>query len=128
MFLSSPMLLEQPCKFSTHILSDVERICDKIAFLHNREIALQGTLEEVKGMRGGTGLEIEFCKPEEAEHFQSLYTVGRRESALKIIYEKKTEQDMMKMMGALVVNHIAVQRMEMLEPNLEDLFMEVVGK
>ena len=34
----------------------------------------------------------------------------------------------MKMMGALVENHIAVQRMEMLEPNLEDLFMEVVSR
>ena len=52
--------------FSTHILSDVERICDQIAFLHNGEIALQGTLEEVKGVRGGNGLEIEFCKPEDA--------------------------------------------------------------
>ena len=114
--------------FSTHILSDVERICDKIAFLHNGEIALQGTLEEVKGVRGGNGLEIEFCKPEDAEHFQSLYAGGSWESALKLLYEKKTEQDMMEMMRILVENHILVQRMEMLEPNLEDLFMEVVGR
>lgn len=114
--------------FSTHILSDVERICDKIAFLHNGEIALQGTLEEVTGVRGGTGLEIEFCKPEDAENFQSLYEGGSRENALRLLYEKKTEQDMMEMMRILVENHILVQRMEMLEPNLEDLFMEVVGK
>lgn len=114
--------------FSTHILSDVERICDKIAFLHNGEIALQGTLEEVKGVRGGTGLEMEFYKPEEAEHFQSLYKGGKRESSIKLLYEKKTEQDMMEMMQILVENHILVQRMEMLEPNLEDLFMEVVGR
>lgn len=114
--------------FSTHILSDVERICDKIAFLHNGEIALQGTLEEVKGVRGGTGLEIEFCKPKEAEYFQSLYTGGRRESSLKLIYDKKTEDDMLEIMHILVEKHIQVQKIEMLEPNLEDLFMEVVGK
>ena len=106
----------------------MERICDQIAFLHNGQIALQGTLEEVKGVRGGTSLEIEFCKPEDAGHFQSLYADGSRESALKLRYEKKTEQDMMEMMRILVENHIAVQRMEMLEPNLEDLFMEVVGR
>ena len=47
---------------------------------------------------------------------------------LKLLYEKKTEQDMMKMMRILVENDICVQRMEMLEPNLEDLFMEVVSR
>lgn len=114
--------------FSTHILSDVERICDQIAFLHNGEIALQGTLEEVKGVRGGSGLEIEFCKPEEASRFRNLYPGGSQENALKLLYEKKTEQDMMKMMRILVENDICVQRMEMLEPNLEDLFMEVVSR
>ena len=31
--------------FSTHILSDVERICDRIAFLHEGKVALSGTLE-----------------------------------------------------------------------------------
>ena len=114
--------------FSTHILSDVERICDQIAFLHNGKIALQGTLEEVKGVRGGNGLEIEFCKPQDVQQFQSLYAVGKQESALKLLYEKKTEQDMMKIMGILVEHQIVVQRMELLEPNLEDLFMEVVGR
>ncbi|MBR4026224.1 MAG: ABC transporter ATP-binding protein, partial [Lachnospiraceae bacterium] len=34
--------------FSTHILSDVERICDNIAFLHNGKIVLNGSLEEIK--------------------------------------------------------------------------------
>lgn len=96
--------------------------------LHNGKIALQGTLEEVKGVRGGNGLEIEFCKPQDVQQFQSLYAVGKQESALKLLYEKKTEQDMMKIMGILVEHQIVVQRMELLEPNLEDLFMEVVGR
>ena len=113
--------------FSTHILSDVERICDQIAFLHNGEIALQGTLEEVRGVRGGTGLEIEFYRPEDADLFFNKYAGGIRENAVKLLYEKKAEQDMIKMMQILVQNEISVQRMEMLEPNLEDMFMEVVG-
>lgn len=114
--------------FSTHILSDVERICDNIAFLHNGEIALQGTLEEVKSARGGSGLEIEFCKPQDADRFLSLCGDANRENTLKLLYEKKTEKDMMEMMQILIKNHIHIQRIEMLEPNLEDLFMEVVGR
>ena len=34
--------------FSTHILSDVERICTDVAFLHKGRICRQGTLSEVR--------------------------------------------------------------------------------
>jgi ABC-2 type transport system ATP-binding protein len=34
--------------FSTHILSDVERVCDRIALLHKGCTVLNGTLEEIK--------------------------------------------------------------------------------
>ena len=53
--------------FSTHILSDVERICDEIALLHNGRTALQGTLEEIKNKRKGTGFDMEFFNPQDAD-------------------------------------------------------------
>ncbi len=116
--------------FSTHILSDVERICDRIAFLHNGEIALQGTLEEVKHMHSGSGLELEFYSAEDAVRFQKLYENKNfnDNQKLKLQYEKKTEKDMLEIMNLLATNSINVQRIERLEPNLEDLFMEVVSK
>ncbi|MBQ9984126.1 MAG: ABC transporter ATP-binding protein [Lachnospiraceae bacterium] len=114
--------------FSTHILSDVERICDKIAFLHAGKIALTGTLEEVKNVRGGAGLEIDFCCPEDAERFGTICEDAKFLSGSKLLYEKRTEQDMKAMMRILVEQDISIQRMEMLEPNLEDLFMEVVNQ
>ncbi len=112
--------------FSTHILSDVERICDEIAFLHNGKIALWGTLEEIKGIRKGTGLEIEFFKPEDADRFAAKYPEGKRTGKVKLIYDEKTEQDMISIMQILVQNDISIQRIEMMEPTLEALFMEVV--
>lgn len=112
--------------FSTHILSDVERICDEIAFLHNGKIALWGTLEEIKGIRKGTGLEIEFFKTEDADRFAVKYPEGKRTGKVKLVYDEKTEQDMINIMQILVQNDISIQRIEMLEPTLEALFMEVV--
>ena len=35
--------------FSTHILSDVERICDQIGILDGGRLVLEGALEEVRG-------------------------------------------------------------------------------
>ena len=40
--------------FSTHILSDVEHICDEMALLDNGKIVMKGTIEEVKKKRRGT--------------------------------------------------------------------------
>lgn len=112
--------------FSTHILSDVERICDEVAFLHNGKIALKGTMEEIKKIRKGTGLEIEFKNPGNVALFAEKYPGGKRIGDVKLVFDRSTEQDMINIMQLLVQNHIAIQRIEMLEPTLEDLFMEVV--
>lgn len=114
--------------FSTHILSDVERICDEIAFLNNGKIALRGTMEEVKSIRKGTGLEIEFYQPSDAERFAEKCIGGKRTGGTKLFYDKKEEKDMVGIMQLLVQNNISVQRIELLEPTLEALFMEVVSK
>lgn len=114
--------------FSTHILSDVERICDNIAFLHDGKIALHGSLEQIKGTHVRTGLEIDFYQPKDAQKFSQLYTNGTFVNNIKIRYEKKDEKDVIKLMKLLVEHEIPIQKMELLEPNLEDLFLEVVGK
>jgi ABC-2 type transport system ATP-binding protein len=44
---------------SSHILSDVERLCDRVAILGAGRLAAAGTLEEVLGKRGSFTLEIE---------------------------------------------------------------------
>lgn len=114
--------------FSTHILSDVERICDNIAFLHGGRIVLQGTFDEIKSNHKGTDMEIEFTKAEDIARFSCVYMEGKPISATKVLYEKKSESDMLEIMSILAENGICVQRIERLEPTLEDLFVEVAGK
>ena len=45
--------------FSTHILSDVERICDHVALLNDGYIAVGGTLSEIKALHSHDSLLIE---------------------------------------------------------------------
>ena len=114
--------------FSTHILSDVERICDEIAFLHNGSVALHGTLDEIKHMHKNSGFNVEFYRLEDAALFIKKFPQGKQIGATGLLYEGKTEEDMIDAMRFLVENKISMQRIEMLEPTLETLFMEVVGK
>ncbi len=46
--------------FSTHILSDVERICDHAALLGHGKIVVGGTLSEIKALHGHESLLLEF--------------------------------------------------------------------
>ena len=114
--------------FSTHILSDVERICDEVAFLHQGKVVMRGSMGEIKNLRKSTGFEVEFLHPEDLENFSQLFLGGRRIDRLLLRFEKKTEADMMASMQFLSCRNIPIQRLEMLEPSLEDLFLEVVQK
>lgn len=111
--------------FSTHILSDVERICDEIAFLHQGKIVMEGNLEQIKAEHIRNGLEIEFLRPEDMAVIIKSCPGGKQTGMQRLVYDGQSGQDMLHMMEMLVKNGIEVQKIEMAEPNLEDLFMEV---
>lgn len=112
--------------FSTHILSDVERVCDEIAFLHQGKIALSGSVEEVKSRRKAGGYEVEFLTEKAASDFVGMFAGGCVDGHC-VRVEGRSEQDMLGAMRFLAEKQIKVQRIEMLEPTLEDLFLEVTG-
>ena len=63
--------------FSTHILADVERICDEIACLHQGKLAFHGTMEEIRTIQKGSGFQAEFYRKEDAERFFTAFP-GKR--------------------------------------------------
>lgn len=114
--------------FSTHILSDVERICDEIGLLNDGKLALQGSLEEIRSLRKSDGFEIEFQNPEDTGRFAELLKGGEQLGKTGLKYAGKTEKDMAAAMKLLCDQRIYPLKVEMREPTLESLFMEVVGK
>lgn len=112
--------------FSTHILSDVEHICDKIAFLHDGRIVLQGTLEEVRTIRKATATELELERSEDAQMLLSIFPplkpIGRNSLLLEDVGYLPN------ILHFLADKRTPVVRIERQEASLEDLFMEVVGK
>lgn len=114
--------------FSTHILSDVERICDQIAFLHKGNIALRGSLEEIRNTRRHTGLEVEFAVPQDADVFERKCPGSTRVNSLTLSYEGKNRQHLNGMIEILMQNQLEFVRIQRMEPALEDLFMEVISK
>lgn len=114
--------------FSTHILSDVERICDRIAFLNEGKTVLNGTLEEITNIRRGDEMEIEFIRMEDVDLFLRDWRGKTRTEGTKAVLSDIGETEMIRVMKLLSQNRISIQRMERLEPTLEDLFMEAVKR
>lgn len=113
--------------FSTHVLTDIERICDEIAFLDGGKLALKGSLEEIRNThKKRSQLEIECYTSEEAEKLQQLLPGCQKISRVKLCCEQKTEEEIFYFMQVLLQNRLLIRRMETLEPTLEELFIEVI--
>ncbi|HPF86760.1 MAG TPA: ABC transporter ATP-binding protein [Candidatus Limiplasma sp.] len=112
--------------FSTHILSDVERICDEIAFLHHGKIVLQGTLEEVKQHHHSAGFEVELEYPRDAQRLLAAFPDAKQLTRSHLLFTQDEQAEAV--MRLLLDSHIPIRRMEKREPTLESLFMEVAGQ
>lgn len=112
--------------FSTHILSDVERICDELAFLHDGKIAVQGTMEEVRKIRKATGTELEMEDQQGIEKLRRAFPFLKLIGSHRLLLENP--EQLPDILHFLADKKMPVLRIERREPTLEDLFMEVIGK
>lgn len=112
--------------FSTHILSDVEHICDELAFLHDGQIALQGTLEEVRKHRRETAVELEMEQARDTKLLLSDFPFLQSQGHNCLLL--KEPEHLPEVLGRIAAGRLSVLRVERMEPTLEDLFMEVIGK
>lgn len=113
--------------FSTHILSDVEQICDEVAFLNKGEIVLSGTVAELKPHPKNEGFEIQFSTVKHSQKFLSLLpgAIMKNET---LIYPGRTNEDLLRALSLIVDHKLPIQSIHRLEPSLEQIFMEVVDK
>lgn len=112
--------------FSTHILSDVEHICDEMAFLHEGKIAVKGTLDEVRRMRRVTAVAVETEHPKDAGTLQQAFPFLKSNGKNRLLLEEAGR--LPELLHFIADREIAVMRIERQEATLEDLFMEVIGK
>ncbi|MCL2881611.1 MAG: ABC transporter ATP-binding protein [Coriobacteriia bacterium] len=118
--------------FSTHVLSDVERICDRIAVLAGGTIALEGTLAELKTRHQADGLQIEFASEADLERFcagvpERILRKSERANTELTLHVRDLAAAQRASLQLLSAEDILPVRFELLEPNIEDLFLEAVA-
>lgn len=117
--------------FSTHILSDVERICDHAAFLNEGKIAVSGTLADIKALHGHDSLLIEFSDEQELSVFKQqkaiepLIAESEETTREIILHSRNIKKIQQSLFSVFCETGICPVKMEIMEPSLESLFLEV---
>ena len=111
--------------FSTHILSDVERICTDVAFLNNGVIEIQGKLSDIKAKYRKDEYRITVDSESDAQGLKNAFPELKEDSdgAFKL-----SEASLYDVLHFISESHISLVSVERAEPTLESLFMEVSEK
>jgi ABC-2 type transport system ATP-binding protein len=112
--------------FSTHRMDQVERLCDAICLLDHGEAVLQGELNQIKSRFGRNDVQLEYegeiAFLGDTAMVQSYNNYGNYvEVRLK---PGADPQDLLRM----AASRARVNKFELMEPSLEEIFLQEVGR
>ncbi|MCL0069185.1 ABC transporter ATP-binding protein [Dehalococcoidia bacterium] len=120
---------------STHILSDVERVCDVVGIIDRGRLVTESPLEELRERHAQSVFELQF--EEDASHLiaalQSLPWAARVEMVTlngePVIRLQATDVNQAKLQLPRIVasSGLTLLRQELTVPSLEDIYLKLVG-
>ena len=113
--------------FSTHILSDVERICTDVALLNDGKIALQGKVDCLKQAHRTETFTVETADVTNAQMLANAFPDVTDRGQDTLVFSGG-EEAFLDVLRFIAENRISVRKVERIEPSLESLFLEVVAK
>lgn len=113
--------------FSTHILSDVERICTDVAFLKDGVVNIGGKLSDIKTRYRSNEYVIETENDSDIVILRNAFPDAKKSDRNKVTFSEN-KYSASEVLGFVADHRISLLKVERLEPSLEDLFMEVTEK
>ena len=113
--------------FSTHILSDVERISTDVAFLDGGKVQIHGKLSDIKTRFRSDEYSVKVGNPSDATTLCAAFPLMKKISDDTLAFDEKSHT-VQSVMRFLSDKSIPILKLERIEPTLEALFMEAVEK
>ena len=111
--------------FSTHILSDVEKICTDVAVLDDGIIKVYGKLDEIKSQYKKEEYTLEFEKEEDTILVLENFSFMKKNEENKLSFYVE-ENNLYNVLDFISSNKLSLVKLEQNEATLESLFMEVI--
>lgn len=117
--------------FSTHILNDVERICDEVSILHKGKIILSDNLEKIKRNYIQPIYDIEFDRAcnnaiEDIKKHDFIQKIIYKDNKASI-YVKDLEKAKIELINIIASYKLPVLSFTMRKSTLEDIFIRLVN-
>lgn len=117
--------------FSSHILADVDRICDKVAILHHGHMLVQATTQELKEQYARPVITIELetdasILPDLLHQETYVQKIEIKEAQASILVSDLAIAKQ-RLPELLVQSHLPLLRYEVALPTLEDVFVQLVN-
>jgi ABC-2 type transport system ATP-binding protein len=121
--------------FSTHVLADVERICDRVGILDRGRLVVEGPLESLLDRYALPVYRLEA----EPGQTRELETLAERLRTLPWVTETRAEHGLLtvavadpatagrELLGEVVASGIAIISLARARPTLEDVFLQLTG-
>ena len=113
--------------FSTHILSDVERICTDVALLDHGRAEIQGKLSDIKAKYRNEQYRMEIERENDVTIVGSVFPEMKSDGPHRFLFSDR-DYSVCDVLRFLADREISLIKLEREEPTLESLFLEVVEK
>lgn len=120
---------------STHILNDVERVCDRVGILDHGRLVTEAPMDELLASHARPILELDPEPDQDAAVAALAATVRgqawtrdvRVEDGLIRVFVTDTERAAVELLPLVVASGVRLARFERVQPTLEDVFLALVG-
>ena len=111
--------------FSTHIMEQAERLCEKICLVNAGKIVLEGNLREIKKSFGRSSIEIEYSGNVDLIR-NSRYVERCNDFGQYVEVKLRAPEHYSALLRELVESSIDITRYELMEPTLHEIFVQSV--
>ncbi len=118
----------------THILADVERVCDYVAIINDGKLIEQNSISNIKSKYSSKLLEISFLNNEDIAKFISYsqnnsdYSINEnKDISFRIIFNREVT-DYNEFLKSIVNAGIKIKSFAVKEATLEDVFVKLTSK
>jgi ABC-2 type transport system ATP-binding protein len=121
---------------STHVLADVERVCDRVAILDRGQLVAESDIASLLERHAAPAYEVELRRAGEPERAALAARLARQEWVSGVRWQDGRLRVQVTDAGTaaralvaeLAAAGAAVDRLELLRPSLEDVFLSIVGR
>jgi ABC-2 type transport system ATP-binding protein len=110
--------------FSTHRMEQAEKLCDTICLVNSGQVVLSGSMRELKARYKRNRIEIEFEGDGSFVHDPSVAEARTYSGHAQILLKDGADSQALLQAAA---ERARVYRFELMEPSLEEIFIETVG-